>query len=127
MIAAKRRKRKTTARKPASSLTERVARLEERLEIMGETISSINRSVATASDMIGELNGSLQATIAWSRDAAHVLTTFIVALRDILIAKGVVTAEEAIECLQIADLESMLDRPSHPPNDSDGQSCGATA
>lgn len=77
-MAKQRKKRKATGglrtktRTTAGSLTERVAQLEEWAEITGGTISSINRSVAMASDSIDTLNGSLKATIIYgSRDVTR--------------------------------------------------------
>jgi hypothetical protein len=49
------------------------------------------------------------------------LTTQLVAVRGLLVAKGLVTAEEADAAAQVADLEDMLDRPSEKDKPCSGE------
>lgn len=117
---AKRATRKVTTpkRRPEQTVEERIAGLEERASIMQNTIGSINRLVASLADGLPALNESLRVARTGALDMGLLFASYICALRDLLLEKGLITYEEASRIAEIAGLEHMLDRPSDTDRDS---------
>ncbi len=78
----------------------------------GRVLDSLLRSSAHLGDGLDILNGSLKANIAGSVEAMGFLASQLIALRDLLVRKGVITAEEATAAAQIAELDRMLNAQS---------------
>ena len=110
---AKRKARRTPKpRKRAHRSAERTVGLAEYARHTGATLDSLMRSVATISDGLQTLNGSIKVIDVGAREVSMLLVSQVAALRDLLIKKGVITAEEAIAVAQIAELERMLNAQS---------------
>jgi len=95
------------------------ADLEKWIRAIDGTVETLVKMTGELSDWVRTLNGSLRAVSAGPQDISGLLVSQLGAVRDLLIAKGLVTAEEVVAFAQIAELERMLQHPPNIPNSPD--------
>jgi uncharacterized coiled-coil DUF342 family protein len=105
----KTRRRTSRAKKPTPRrVAERLAQLEQSAQIRGQTIDGLTDHVAELNRWVVNLNDCSKVDRKAVLAIIQLLVSQFSALRDLLVTKDVITAEEVAAVAQITELERML-------------------
>jgi hypothetical protein len=133
MMSAAKRLKKGTARQrlprqnTPADLARRLVKLEQVTQIRGQVLDALSEHLAELTSSVFTLNAATKALDKGARETVVLLASQLIALRDLLIQKGVITAEEGAAVAQIADLERMLGQPWDAPKAPDSDAPGGAA